>query len=137
MGGFWNGWNCCFFLFFLTRKIHFARVMKITFWIFSLNEVWMLFESICLWLIYDWLDRVNIKEILSTSIYDLVLIYVCHFHHHFFLLRVTFPQFRTLSRYSCCHLGSLHSRNFFETILVKKIIKFSHLFFCSKKSRKN
>ena len=38
-----------------------------------------------------------------------MLIYVCHFHHHF-LLRVTFPQFRTLSRYSCLHLGSLHPR---------------------------
>ena len=50
---------------------------------------------------------------LSTSIYDLVLIYVCHFHHHFLLLlRVTFPQFCTLSRYSCCYLGSLHPRNF-------------------------
>ena len=51
---------------------------------------------------------------LSTSIYDLVLIYVCHFHHH----PQTFPQFRTLSRYSCCYLGSLHPRNFRESNVV-------------------
>ena len=45
--------------------------------------------------------------ILSTSIYDLKLIYVCHFHHHF---RVTFPQFHRLSRFPCLHHGSLHPR---------------------------
>ena len=49
-------------------------------------------------------------NILSTSIYDLVLIYVCHFHHHHPAL--TFPQIWPLSRYSCCYLGSLHPRNF-------------------------
>ena len=27
----------------------------------------------------------KLKLILSTSVYDLVLIYVCHFHHHFLL----------------------------------------------------
>ena len=38
---------------------------------------------------------------LSTSIYDLVLIYVCHFHNH----HPTFWQFRYLLtiRYSCLH----------------------------------
>ena len=34
-----------------------------------------------------------------TSIYDLVLQHVCHFHHHFLQL----PQ---LPRYSCLYLGS-------------------------------
>ena len=48
--------------------------------------------------------------ILSTSIYDLVLIYVCHFHHHHPAL--TFPQIWLISRYSCCYLGSLHPWNF-------------------------
>ena len=43
---------------------------------------------------------------LSTSIYDLVLIYVCHFLHH--PLRIT--QITQLSRYSCLYLGSLHPR---------------------------
>ena len=52
---------------------------------------------------------------LSTSIYDLVLIYVCHFHHQY--LRVTqFKHFSSfsliLSRYSCSHLGSHHPRIF-------------------------
>ena len=45
---------------------------------------------------------------LSTSIYDLVLIYVCHFHHH----PVIFLSNHGLSRYSCLHLGSLHPRIF-------------------------
>ena len=49
-----------------------------------------------------------ILNFLSTSIYDLVLLNVCHFHHH----QVTFPQIRPLSRYSCLHLGSLHPRIF-------------------------
>ena len=30
--------------------------------------------------------KVSSEKKLSTSIYDLVLIYVCHFHHHFLLL---------------------------------------------------
>ena len=46
---------------------------------------------------------------LSTSIYDLVLLYVCHFHHHYHLI---VSQIWPLSRYSCCYLGSLHPRNF-------------------------
>ena len=49
-------------------------------------------------------------QILSTSIYDLVLIYVCHFHHHFLLLTVI--QIWPLSIYSCFYLGSLHPSNF-------------------------
>ena len=39
---------------------------------------------------------------LSTSIYDLVLLDVCHFHH----CLLTFPQICTSSRYSCSYLGS-------------------------------
>ena len=46
---------------------------------------------------------------LSTSMYDLVLIYVCHFHHH----PVIFLSNHGLSRYSCLHLGSLHPRIFY------------------------
>ena len=34
---------------------------------------------------------VHSSELLSTSIYDLVLIYVCHFHHHHHPA-LTFPQ---------------------------------------------
>ena len=45
---------------------------------------------------------------LSTSIYDLVLTYVCHFHHHL----ETFLSNHGLSRYTCLHLGSLHPRIF-------------------------
>ena len=52
---------------------------------------------------------------LSTSIYDLVLIYVCHFHHHH-PLRVS--QIWPVSRYSCCYLGSLHPRNFVKKVWV-------------------
>ena len=54
--------------------------------------------------------------LLSTSIYDPVLIYVCHFHHHHHHHQ-TFLSNHGLSRYSCLHLGSLHPR-----ILVKKLI---------------
>ena len=38
---------------------------------------------------YHWWDnwRNSYNYILSTSIYDLVLTYVCHFHHHFLLLQ--------------------------------------------------
>ena len=35
---------------------------------------------------------------LSTSIYDLVLIYVCHFHHHF-LLQLPLLKFDQFDRY--------------------------------------
>ena len=42
-------------------------------------------------------------DTLSTSIYDLVLLYVCHFHHQF---HHTFLSNHGLSRYSCLHLGS-------------------------------
>ena len=42
--------------------------------------------------------------IISTCIYDLVLLNVCHSHHH--QHQVMFPQLSTLSRYSCLHLGS-------------------------------
>ena len=44
---------------------------------------------------------------LSTSIYDFVLIYVCHFHHYHLIVSQIW-----LSRYSCFYLGSLHPRNF-------------------------
>ena len=47
---------------------------------------------------------------LSTSIYDLVLIYVCHFHHHHHHHPVIFLSNHGLSRYSCLYLGSLHPR---------------------------
>ena len=53
--------------------------------------------------------RIN-QQILSTSIYDLVLIYVCHFHHQHH--QKTFLSNQGLSRYSCLHLGSLHPRIF-------------------------
>ena len=42
-----------------------------------------------------------------TSVYDLVLLHVCHFHHYH-LIDVQL----SLSRYSCLHLGSLHPRIF-------------------------
>ena len=45
------------------------------------------------------------SSMLSTSIYDIVLLDVCHFHHHHHHLLI-FPQIRPLSRYSCLHLGS-------------------------------
>ena len=56
-------------------------------------------------------DKNSVKSMrnelkLSTSIYDLVLIYVCHFHHH--PLRVT--QITQLLKYSCWYLGSPHPR---------------------------
>ena len=47
-------------------------------------------------------------RILSMSIYDLVLIYVCHFHHQDH--PVIFLSNHGLSRYSSLHLGSLHPR---------------------------
>ena len=49
----------------------------------------------------------NENPLLSTSIYDLVLIYVCHFLHHH---PDTFLSNHGLLRYSCLHLGSLHPR---------------------------
>ena len=49
------------------------------------------------------------RAILSTSIYDLVLLDVCHFHHHPHRHQ-SFPQIWPLSRYSCLYLGSLHPR---------------------------
>ena len=47
----------------------------------------------------------------STSIYDIVLLHVCHFHHHrqgTFLSIYTFVSFShsTRSKYSCLYLGS-------------------------------
>ena len=44
-------------------------------------------------------------SILSTSIYDLVLINVCHFH-----LLLSVAQITAISRFSCLYLGSLHPR---------------------------
>ena len=52
------------------------------------------------------------KFFLSTSIYDLVLIYVCHFHHYH---QGTFLSNHGLSRCSCLHLGSLHPRILFQS----------------------
>ena len=50
---------------------------------------------------------------LSTNIYDLELLDVCHFHHHTFLSNHGDSSvFSPLSRYSCLHLGSLHPRIF-------------------------
>ena len=59
----------------------------------------------------------NKTFLLSTSIYDLVLIYVCHFHHHHHHPHLTFLSYHWLSRYSCLHLGSLHPRIFVNGIL--------------------
>ena len=66
------------------------------------------FKMICINLVF-------LFDLLSTSIYDLVLIYVCHFHHHDFLLTVNQNMYFSsslfvLSRYSCFYLGSLHPR---------------------------
>ena len=41
---------------------------------------------------------------LSTSIYDLLLTHVCHFHHH--PHHQSFPQIWHLSKCSCLNLGS-------------------------------
>ena len=61
-----------------------------------LDSIWKLYQLI-LW--QNNPSSVGIKNlpnmILSTSIYDLVLIYVCHFHHHHHPL--TFPQILLIS----------------------------------------
>ena len=64
---------------------------------------------------------------LSTSIYDLVLIYVCHFlHHKTFLSIYSFSLvFFILSRYSCLHLGSLHPRIFCQ-VFTDFLLVFDH-----------
>ena len=73
----------------------------------------------CVWYSDNFLSSnhlgASLTKNLSTSIYDLVLIYVCHFHHQD--LRVTqFKHFSSfsliISRYSCLHLGSQHPRIF-------------------------
>ena len=51
-----------------------------------------------------------------SSIYDLVLIYVCHFHHHFLLLHLIVSQTWGLSRYSCFYLGSCIHEFFWHEI---------------------
>ena len=56
--------------------------------------------------IYLYLVMNESEIISSTSIYDLVLLDVCHFHHH----QVIVTQIWPLSRYSCLYLGSLHPR---------------------------
>ena len=58
-----------------------------------------------------------VRKTLSTSIYDFVLLYVCHFHYPHGL---TFPQIWPLSRYSCLtaytmYLGSMHPRILLKT----------------------
>ena len=66
---------------------------------------------------------------LSTSIYDLVLIYVCHFLHHH--LQGTFLSNQRLSRYSRLHLGSLHPRIFYKKIqILHSTIKISLIIKC-------
>ena len=45
---------------------------------------------------------------LSTSIYVLMLLNVCHFHHPHH--HQSFPQIRPILRYSCLYLESLHPR---------------------------
>ena len=51
-----------------------------------------------------------------------MLIYVCHFHHHFLLLHLIVSQIWPLSRYSCFYLGSLHPRNFVVNVeYLKKV----------------
>ena len=59
--------------------------------------------------IHNLLPRYKSKK-LSTSIYNLVLIHVCHFHHQHH--HKTFLSNHGLSRYSCLHLRSLHPRIF-------------------------
>ena len=58
------------------------------------------------------------KQLLSTSIYDLVLIYVCHFHHHCHHLIVS--QIWPLSRYSC--LSWIPASKEFFTLISRKIL---------------
>ena len=70
---------------------------------------------------------------LSTSIYDLVLIYVCHFHHHFLLLTVNqifyFSSFSfILSRYSCFYLGSQHPRIFHKRLMLLRLMRNANVF---------
>ena len=48
--------------------------------------------------------------LLSTRIYDLVLLDVCHFHHTFLSNHWDSSVFSPLSRYSCLYLGYLHPR---------------------------
>ena len=61
--------------------------------------------------------QIGISYLLSTSIYNLVLIYVCHFHHHFLLTVIQILYFSSfsliLSRYSCFYLGSQYPRIFY------------------------
>ena len=56
--------------------------------------------------IYLYLVMNESEIISSTSIYDLVLLDVCHFHHHQVIVTKIWP----LSGYSCLYLGSLHPR---------------------------
>ena len=79
--------------------------------------------------------------ILSTSIYDLVLLYVCHFHHHFLHLTVTqilyFSSFSLiLSRYSCFYLGSQHPRILSFKMTVLKTPNFQNWFHGKSESQK-
>ena len=85
------------------RKISYFRSYGDKFWYHHVKKT---FVIICVYSMK--IDKNDVKfVILSTSIYDLVLIHVCHFHHH-----QTFLSNHGLSRYSCLHLGSLHPRNF-------------------------
>ena len=61
------------------------------------------------------IEKICTCFLLSTSIYDLVLLDVCHFHHHhvthtFLSNHRDSSVFSHLSRYSCLYLGSLHPR---------------------------
>ena len=73
-------------------------------------------------------------EKLSTSIYDLVLIYVCHFHHHHHHHHhpVIFLSNHGQSRYSCLHLGSLHPRILKIEIWTTVCYKYIGLYFQTK-----
>ena len=138
--GFWNNWTIPF-----ANRIFLSRIdssnfcIALVLFVGSLLSCQVLVSSLSSHPIknYSWsalFDTIAIaKEIYthspilgraifkSTSIYDLVLIYVCHFHHHFLLIVI---QIWPLSRYSCFYLGSLHPRNF----MIKKLLEMNETF---------
>ena len=79
-----NCWNYClqkYFWLFINVKRHMSKTLVnfsnfLVYTTLSKHKWWSWIELYSEFMYYK----------LSTSIYDLVLIYVCHFHHHFLLL---------------------------------------------------
>ena len=69
----------------------------------KLERTWNFYQNSLNW---KWkmarIPKIFVK--LSMSIYDFVLLDVCHFHHQFLLIDIQISV--NLSRYSCLHLGS-------------------------------